>query len=193
MALNHIYWETKCSVLKYSEIKPQEENKFNNYVDREDNKKGKDPFSEKDSNRRDLLTTVIDYIGDPEFNEPIVIQGVAGSGKSSFTLRLVDELKEQGCFPIRILLKHLSLKEPLEDAVPYALQFGEKVLKDYSCKPAYDDDLFTKLVSPKNREYISFGKNKTKISPYIFIFDGWDEISTAANQGFRDSIDQVLG
>ncbi|MDJ0582947.1 pentapeptide repeat-containing protein [Crocosphaera sp.] len=192
-ALNHIYLETECGVLKYSQIKPQEENKFNNYVDREDNKKGKDPFSEKDSDRRDLLTTVIDYIGDPEFNEPIVIQGVAGSGKSSFTLRLVDELKEQGCFPIRILLKHLSLKESLEDAVPYALQFGEKVFKDYSWKPAFDDDWFTKLVSPQNREYISFGKNKTQLSPYIFIFDGWDEISTAANQGFRDSIDQVLG
>ncbi|MGK7886239.1 MAG: pentapeptide repeat-containing protein [Crocosphaera sp.] len=192
-ALNHIYLETECGVLKYSQIKPQEENKFNNYVDREDNKKGKDPFSEKDSDRKDLLTTVIDFIGNPEFNEPIVIQGVAGSGKSSFTLRLVDELKEQGCFPIRILLKHLSLKEPLEDAVPYALQFGEKVFNDYSWKPAFDDDWFTKLVSPRNREYISFGKNKTQISPYIFIFDGWDEISTAANQGFRDSIDQVLG
>ncbi|MDJ0729715.1 MAG: pentapeptide repeat-containing protein [Crocosphaera sp.] len=181
-ALNHIYLETECGVLKYSEIKPQE-----------DNKKAKNPFSEKDSDRRDLLTTVIDYIGDPDFNEPIVIQGVAGSGKSSFTLRLVDELKERGCFPIRILLKDLSLRDQLEDAVPYAVQFGEKVFKDYNWKPTFDNDWFAKLVSSHNREYISFGENKTKISPYVFIFDGWDEISTAANQGFRDSIDQLLG
>ncbi|MDJ0597799.1 MAG: NACHT domain-containing protein [Crocosphaera sp.] len=193
-ALNHIYLETECGVLKYSEIKHQEKNKSEELSDRENNQKRKNPFSEKDSDRRDLLTTVIDYIGDPNFNEPIVIQGVAGSGKSSFTLRLVDELKEQGCFPIRILLKDLSLRDQLEDAVPLALQFGEKAFKDYSWKPTFDPAWFSELVSPKNSEPpILFGEQKTPISPYIFIFDGWDEISTGANQGFRDSIDQVLG
>ena len=42
-------------------------------------------------------------------------------------------------------------------------------------------------------EEISFGTNNTRVSPYIFIFDGWDEISTAATTGFKDSIDKVLG
>ncbi|MGK7955214.1 MAG: NACHT domain-containing NTPase, partial [Crocosphaera sp.] len=192
-ALNHIYLETECGVLKYSEIKPEKDDLSGEFFERENRKKGKNPFSEKDSDRRDLLTTVIDYIGDPDFNEPIVIQGVAGSGKSTFTLRLVDELKERGCFPIRILLKDLSLRDQLEDAVPLALQFGEKAFKDYSWKPTFDPNWFAELVSPKNSEQILFGDRKTPISPYIFIFDGWDEISTGANQGFRDSIDQLLG
>ncbi|MBT9314029.1 pentapeptide repeat-containing protein [Leptothoe spongobia] len=29
-------------------------------------------------------------------------------------------------------------------------------------------------------------------SPYVLIFDGWDEISTGSTQGFKDAIDQVL-
>ena len=41
--------------------------------------------------------------------------------------------------------------------------------------------------------YVLIKTSRTFWAVHIFIFDGWDEISTAANQGFRDSIDQVLG
>ncbi|MEL4894455.1 pentapeptide repeat-containing protein, partial [Crocosphaera sp. Alani8] len=191
-ALNHIYLNTECGTLKYSEIKSQTTNKSGDLIDNQDSEKLKNPFSEKDAKRVDLLNTVLKYMGKKKFNEPIIIQGVAGSGKSSFTLKLVEELKEQGCYPIRILLKDLNLIDNFKDAVPYALKFGEEHFGQSSWKPIFDGKWFSELVNPANGEAIKFGEDNTEISPYVFIFDGWDEISTAANQGFRDSIDQLL-
>ncbi|MDJ0732054.1 MAG: pentapeptide repeat-containing protein, partial [Crocosphaera sp.] len=188
-ALNHIYLNTECGVLEYSEIKKQEKEGLKDHQDRE---KPKNPFSEKDAERVNLLNTVLEYIGKKNFNEPIVIQGVAGSGKSSFTLKLVEELKDQGCYPIRILLKDLSLRNNFKEAVPYALKFGEEHFGQSTWKPVFDGKWFSELVSPSNGEAIQFGQQKTQISPYVFIFDGWDEISTGANKGFKDSIDQLL-
>jgi hypothetical protein len=42
-----------------------------------------DPFDEQNGGRADLLQTVTDYIGKPDFRDAIVVQGPAGSGKSS--------------------------------------------------------------------------------------------------------------
>lgn len=52
------------------------------------------PFLEGEENggRHKLLETVMGYVTDVNFREPIVIQGSAGSGKSTFTLRLADHL-----------------------------------------------------------------------------------------------------
>ena len=191
-SLSDIYIEPECGVLKWSEIKENNDNQGSEVSGEKKQQKQKNPFSEKDSQRENLLSKVIEYIGDTDFNEPIVIQGIAGAGKSSFTLRLVNELINKGCTPIRILFKDLNLKDDLKIAVPYALQFGEKGFNGYKWKPTFDDNWFSQLISPQNNEKMEFGDKKTEISPYVFIFDGWDEISTTETQGFEDSIDKVL-
>ncbi len=192
-ALAHIYLELQCGVLQWQQIKGADKRadsrqRFRNSLDEEEKQKLLNPFSEADSSRVNLLNTVKEFIGNPDFNEPIIIQGIAGAGKSSFTLRLVSELLDEGLIPIRVLLRDLNLNENIEEAIPNALQFGEKAFNLYSWKPEFDPDWLSKLLD--TNENISFGANK--ISPYVFIFDGWDEISIAATTSFKDSIDKVL-
>jgi len=195
-ALAHIYLDTECGVLQWQEIEKVDKglnsrSKYSSFLNEEVEQKLLNPFSESDSPRVNLLDTVKDYIGEPDFNEPIIIQGVAGAGKSSFTLRLVSELVEEGLTPIRVLLRNLNLNKNITEAIPNALEFGEKAFKPYFWKPEFNSDWFSKLLD--TNENITFGPQKHQISPYVFIFDGWDEISTAANTGFQDRIDKFLG
>ncbi len=195
-ALAHIYLDTECGVLQWQQIKGADKvlnyrQKYSGSLNEEVEQKLLNPFSESDSPRVNLLDTVKDYIGDPDFNEPIIIQGIAGAGKSSFTLRLVSELSEEGFTPIRVLLRNLNLNEHITEAIPNALEFGEKAFKLYPWKPEFNSDWLSKLLG--TNENITVGAKKHQISPYVFIFDGWDEISTAATPGFQDRIDKVLG
>lgn len=194
-ALAHIYLDLQCGVLEWQQIKGIDRGlgsrqRFSSDLDEEIEPKLLNPFSEADSRRVNLLDTVKELIGEPNFNEPMIIQGIAGAGKSSFTLRLVSELLEEGLIPIRVLLRDLNLNENIEDAIPNALQFGEKAFNLYTWKPEFAPDWLSKLLD--TNENITFGARNHKISPYVFIFDGWDEISTAATIGFKDSIDKVL-
>ena len=195
-ALAHIYLDTQCGVLEWQQIKGVDKQlgsrqKYSGSLAEEAEKKLLNPFSEADSPRVDLLDKVKEYIGNPDFNEPIIIQGIAGAGKSSFTLRLVSELLDEGLTPIRVLLRDLNLNENIEEAIPNALQFGEEAFKLYRWKPEFDSDWLSNLL--KTNEEIIFGTHNHRISPYVLIFDGWDEISTAATTSFKDSIDRVLG
>ncbi|MGK7898642.1 MAG: pentapeptide repeat-containing protein [Xenococcus sp. (in: cyanobacteria)] len=195
-ALAHIYLDTQCGVLEWRQIKGVDKQlssrqKYLGSLAEEAEKKLLNPFSEANSPRVDLLEKVKEYIGNPDFNEPIIIQGIAGAGKSSFTLRLVSELLDEGLTPIRVLLRDLNLNENIEEAIPNALQFGEKAFNLYRWKPEFNSNWLSNLLDIN--ENITFGEKNHRISPYIFIFDGWDEISTAATTGFKDSIDRVLG
>ena len=194
-ALTHIYLDTQCGVLQWQQIKGVEQELgsrrgYSGFSVQETKEKLLNPFSEADSPRVNLLDTVKYYIGDPEFNEPIIIQGIAGAGKSSFTLRLVSELLNEGLTPIRVLLRDLDLNENIEEAIPDALQFGEKDFNLYKYKPEYDDQWLSQLLD--SNEDITFGRH-VRLSPYVFIFDGWDEISTAATPGFKNGVEKVLG
>jgi len=53
--------------------------------------------------------------------------------------------------------------------------------------PGFRRDLFAEKVFS---ERVPFGN--TSISPYVFIFDGWDEISLSAAEGFQQRIDRLF-
>ncbi|EAZ92503.1 pentapeptide repeat-containing protein [Crocosphaera chwakensis] len=190
-SLSDIYLETDCGDLKWSEIKPPSKHNQSNRFYQETLTTKKNPFSETDSQRVNLLSTVLNYFEDPKFKEPIVIQGIAGAGKSSFTLHLAHILREKGCTPIRVLLKDIiNLNQNLLETIPKSLRFGEEEMDNFKYDPEFDPEWLRELIN--RNEVIYFGEKRTEISPYVFIFDGWDEIRTEASQGFKESIEKVL-
>ncbi|MCP4352340.1 MAG: hypothetical protein GY795_43330, partial [Desulfobacterales bacterium] len=88
-ALSHVYLNTECGCLTWNEI----------------NKDNKDPFNAQNGGRYNLLDKVMEQVENPDYNDLIIIQGVAGSGKSSFTLHFARELIKRGLRPVRIRLK----------------------------------------------------------------------------------------
>lgn len=184
-ALQHVYIDTECGKLTWGEIR--------------DGKKGGgagegkvDAFSEKHGGRHDLLATVMDYLTDQNFGDAIVIQGAAGSGKSSFTLKLCTHLERQGLYPLRIRLKDLSQSVSLHEALPEAL-----FPKDSELPEAFQGGCGKDPFQEENilRESITWGDgaNVAKICPYVLILDGWDEISVSANEGFQQRVEKTLG
>jgi hypothetical protein len=87
-ALKNIYVNTECGKLLWREIRAVRDGQRG---DGQDFPTRVEPFSENHGGRHDLLDTVMGRLTDRTFNEPIVIQGVAGAGKSSFTLRLCSD------------------------------------------------------------------------------------------------------
>lgn len=69
----------------------------------------KNPFDESVGGRSPMLDRIVNLIGDSKFREAIVVQGVAGAGKSAFTLNLSVELRKLGLRPIRIRMRDLAL------------------------------------------------------------------------------------
>lgn len=103
-ALKHVYIETDCGQLKWQEInEPQRSNESRI-----------NPFNEQHGGRQPLLKTVLDLIGSKTLTEAIIIQGVAGAGKSSFTLKLCDELLKRKLHPIRVRIKDLSFDKHIK-------------------------------------------------------------------------------
>lgn len=175
-ALSSIYIETECGRLTWSEI--TKVTKDGRHVD---------PFNEQFGGREPLLNSVMDLIGDGNFRDAIVIQGAAGSGKSTFTLRLSAELLRVGLRPIRIRLKDLRLDLHVRDAIPLALRLGESP-EDQTPGQVSADDIF--LSGGIFREHITYGA--TQVCPYVLIFDGWDEVSVSATEGFRVRVARML-
>ena len=149
------------------------------------------PFSKSFGGRTALLAKVIELIGDRELDDAIIIQGTAGAGKSAFTLHLCAELRSRFLRPIKIRMRDLSLdpRVSLLDDVSLALvqNSGDDDF-DATTQPrtsAADVD-FTNILNKS----IRFGT--ALISPFVFIFDGWDEISISASEGFRIRIEKTL-
>jgi hypothetical protein len=178
-ALSDVYLPAECSKLTHGVLKKGTPGEA-----------APNPFEEGQNNggRHPLLETVMEYIADPKFREPIVIQGSAGSGKSTFTLRLSDHLRNEGLRPIRIRLRDVVLGKE------FYLQFGDAL--------NYEDDAYLRthehFTAPHDplrggaifQEVLRYGK--APICPYVLILDGWDEISIAVAEGFRQRVRDLL-
>jgi uncharacterized protein YjbI with pentapeptide repeats len=186
-ALQHIYVETDCGRLAWEEINPPEKRPGTpRSVDIQNPDQKIDPFSEQFGGRSSLLKTVMDLIGDPQFREPIIIQGAAGSGKSSLTLRLCVELMRHQLRPIRVRCKDLRFDKHIKEALPQAVKLSDDQRSPNGIPPIPEDVFRGGNIFRENGsgEY-------SKICRYVLILDGWDEISVA-NEGFRRRIVQML-
>lgn len=178
-ALAHVYIESECGVIKWGEL----QTRTTGNGARED----LDPFNEKCGGRHDLLERVLSLIADPKFSDAIVIQGVAGAGKSSFTLRLAAELHRLGLMPIRIRLRDLPLDRHVSEALPRALFPPDRELPEAARGRSVEDPFIKGAIF---NEQIQFREHT--ICPYVLILDGWDEISISAAEGFKIRVNRML-
>jgi hypothetical protein len=117
-ALADVYVDSECGSLSWGEIQAGADACE---IDPARRQNLVDPFSEGHGGRYSLLETVLALMGDSSFTEAIVIQGVAGSGKSSFTLKLCSTLEKEGLYPIRVRLRDLPLDRHITDALSKAM------------------------------------------------------------------------
>jgi hypothetical protein len=137
-----------------------------------------DIFEENSAPRLDMMQEVLRLINDPKFHEAIVIVGPPGAGKSTFTKKLSVRLHEEGLLPIRVPLQHLRAERNLFDAIQDFLnRFAGSFKADTLREKVYSE------TTP-----VEGGE----ICPYIFIFDGWDEINLAADEGFQQRVDRLF-
>jgi hypothetical protein len=177
-ALSHVYVDTECGKLVWAQIT-------------EGGERGErvDPFSEEWGGRQRLGQTVLDLIGDPGFRDAIVIQGVAGAGKSAFTQWLASELVRQGLRPIRVLLRDVRLERnrPIVEALGDAIRYRDESERGSLAYPRPDDPFLDGAIF---KERVQFGRGF--ICPYVLILDGWDEISISVSEGFKVRLDRML-
>jgi len=175
-SISDVYIDTECGSLSWKSIRDGVEEA------EETTRRWIDPFAENSAKRQDLLESVIGLMSDNKFNDCIVIQGAPGSGKSTFTKRLSTQLRKEGLIPLRIPLQYMRVDANIFDAL-------QDVIVNYCGSPAgsFRRDLLREKVFG---ERVDFGNGK--ISPYIFIFDGWDEISLSADEGFQQRVERLL-
>jgi dsDNA-binding SOS-regulon protein len=183
-ALQHIYVSTECGKLTWGEIRgPRDARRGDDFARRAERR---DPFSENHGGRHSLLDTVMGFITDRNFKEPIVIQGVAGAGKSSFTLRLCARLWEKGFHPLRIRLKRLRLSSSLIDALNEAVELA-------------DEDRLADLPVARPKDLLLGGEifrtpygGDHSLCRYVLILDGWDELDLSDSRPFREKVGEML-
>jgi hypothetical protein len=183
-ALQHIYVDTECGKLAWGEIRgPRDARRDGDFTRSVD---GCDPFSENYGGRHNLLDTAMGLITDRNFKEPIVIQGVAGAGKSSFTLRLCAELWAKGFHPLRIRLKRLRLSSSLIDALNEAVELT-------------DEDRLADLPVARPKDLLLGGEifrtpygSDHSLCRYVLILDGWDELDLSDSKPFREKVGEML-
>ncbi len=183
--LRQVYAETECGILRWEDIR-----KSKGQHGAKARGERVDPFDEQHGGRHPLVTTILDLIADPSFKDAIVIQGVAGSGKSSLTLRLAWEMVRLGLRPIRVELKHLDTRESsaIEEALPEAVHLTEEERTPEADQLVFGKELF--LDGAIFKENIRV--RGTKICPYVLILDGWDEISVGASEGYQQQVERML-
>jgi dsDNA-binding SOS-regulon protein len=183
-ALQHIYVDTECGKLAWGAIRgPRDARRGEDFARPAERL---DPFSENHGGRHNLLDTVMDFIPDRNFKEPIVIQGVAGAGKSSFTLRLCARLWEKGFHPLRIRLKRLRLSSSLMDGLNEAVELA-------------DEDRMADLPVARPKDLLLGGEifrtpygGDHSLSRYVLILDGWDELDLSDSRPFREKVGDML-
>lgn len=177
-ALRHVYIDTECGVLKWGEIR-----------DESTEKDRIDPFDEEYGGRHRLGAEVLRLIADPTFNDAIVIQGVAGAGKSAFTQWLSAELVRRGLRPIRVLLRDVRLERnrPIVEALGEAIRYDDESRRS---TPGYPRPAEPFKRGAIFNESVQF--DGAAICPYVLILDGWDEISISVSEGFKVRLDKML-
>jgi uncharacterized protein YjbI with pentapeptide repeats len=178
-ALQHVYIDTECGLLEWGKIRDAAAA----------DKRGLDPFSEANGGRRRLGYEVLRLISDPKFDDAIIVQGVAGAGKSAFTQWLSAELIRQGLRPIRILFRDVRLERnrPIAEALSEAIRYDEETRRGTDSYPRPDDPFAGGAIF---KERVRFGT--ADICPYVVILDGWDEISISVAEGFKVRLDRML-
>jgi dsDNA-binding SOS-regulon protein len=183
-ALQHIYVSTECGKLAWGAIRGPRDARRGEDLARPTERR--DPFSENHGGRHNLLDTVMGFITDRNFKEPIVIQGVAGAGKSSFTLRLCARLWEKGFHPLRIRLKRLRLSSSLIDALNEAVELA-------------DEDRVADLPVARPKDLLLGGEifrtpygGDHSLCRYVLILDGWDELDLSDSRPFREKVGEML-
>lgn len=176
-ALKDVYVETECGLMTSRDIKQR--------VVEHTRGKPFDQFSDAEGGRHDLLTTVMSFIADPRFRDAVVVQGVAGAGKSAFTLRLVAALLDRGLTPIRIRLRDVDMSRPINEALGRAIADH-----DVNAEPGPPGPKNPLLSGRVFDDAVPF--EQATISRYVLILDGWDEISVSAAPGFREQVEKML-
>ena len=173
-SISDVYIESECGILPWRTIRDG--------VLKLQVREPVDPFSEDSGDRRDLAESVTKLLYDKKFNDAIVIQGAPGAGKSTFTKKLCVHLRKEGLIPIRIQLQYLRVDANIFDAL-------QDVVTSFSGANVGN---FRRDILPEKvfAEKVTIGG--AEISPYVFIFDGWDEISLSAAEGFQQRVERLL-
>jgi len=184
-ALKDIYVATECGALLWEDIRSGVQRGAQDRTP-----KGRlDAFAEENGGRHDLIDMVMTYIRDPDFEEAVVVQGVAGSGKSSFTYRLFWQLILEGFRPIRVQIRDLRLDQDISEALPRAIPIGGPGYQPESPRYTKPDDVLKR--GAIFNETIG-ARDGRQICPYVLILDGWDEVSIAVSEGFGDRVARML-
>lgn len=172
-SLGDVYVETECGLLDWEEISREKE--------------PRDPFKDDDENggRHGLLDTAMARILDTTKNEPIVIQGPPGAGKSAFTLRLANELLERGFNPILVRFRDFrpTQADRADQLIDDALRIGPVEEEP----PRHDAAIVTPALLDRSE-----GTMKGKLSDVVLILDGWDEVSLSGNANYQAQLQTWL-
>ncbi|MAS95641.1 MAG: hypothetical protein CMO55_20765 [Verrucomicrobiales bacterium] len=177
--LADIYQETECGDLAWGDLSH----------DRTDPEKDKiDPEKEKHGGRENAIAAACKYLLDPDFRkEPIVVRGPAGAGKSSFSLRLAQELMDShGLSPIFIRFRNLTLtrlqSNPIEEILSGAVRTGP----DDDIPPSLKDFLINDELLRQEAESVP------GMCRHVFILDGWDEVALTGTQSYQQQLEVLL-
>jgi uncharacterized protein YjbI with pentapeptide repeats len=187
-ALQHVYVNTDCGSLTWGDIHPEDY-----YVggrgaleEQSAEPRSMDPFSEQNGGRSPLLQTVMALVARAGNREPIIIQGVAGAGKSSFTLRLCIELQRRQLRPVLIRFKDIRFDRHVTESLPSAVRLSDEQRTPGAVMPTPRN-----LFRGGNIFRESGSGEYSHICRYVLILDGWDEISVA-NEGFKRRVEKIL-
>jgi uncharacterized protein YjbI with pentapeptide repeats len=167
-SLADVYIETECGRLAWGDIN---EAKASERVD---------AFDAAHGGRHDLVQTVLEQIGDATFRDLIVVQAGPGSGKSAFTLRIANELLNQGFWPVLARFRDLRLAtfpdvgELIDDAI--------RIGGSDDASPHVEVGMVGALRS-RTHEY-----RGTKLCKAVVILDGWDEVSLTGNISYQSQL-----
>jgi Pentapeptide repeats (8 copies) len=187
-ALQHVYVDTECGLLTWGQVRESQKRKSAGPGE----EGGINPFrdTEKEGGRHDLLDCVLGLIADETFRDAIIIQGYAGSGKTSLTLRLCQALMDAGLQPIRIELKNLdtSSTNDIAETLPAAVRISDDDYDPHAVQHDYGSGLFRRNdVFKQSADF-----RGTTISKYVLILDAWDEISVGAELGYQKQVTRLL-
>ena len=164
-ALEGIYVDTECGVLPWHEISAGR-------------KVALDPFKEKNGGRVSLLAAVMRFVTDAKFRDAVVVQGPAGAGKSAFTLRFASDVESRGLHAVRLRFRDMRLStfNRVEQMLADAVRIGPESEE----RPVPEQELFDEA---RLRETASV--DGTTLCKWVFILDGWDEVSLAGSAGYQ--------